>query len=579
MLMTKLYAASLLGCLFFILACDELYFSPTKQNFVSLPKPPLGIFIDLTAPTDTIYAWGNVRLKYKTDLERFGYRFSFIVIHVDTFKLGTTENQNEFEFDSKRLPNGRHKLRLELWAQTQSQSLAGRLGQEFAFNIREWPIVIDNMPPSWPYNNNLKPVQRLNGRLRLSWLPYTRINFQEYRIVQSSYDSEGRIDTKLRAIIKDRRVTSWVDSLYVGGQITYWMELQAGGMILGCASQSYSHNITNYLEVLPSTGAHVTLRWRKNPYNNFRYYAVRRKSFSGDPQPEIIYTTNDAADTVYVDDKIGFGNWAYYQILAGPGFPIPAASKEVHTFIGNHCPPHASVKHISSLNSIYLIGMNRTYRLDGNTLEKLAEANFHVGLTADGSFASGFSEYYSSDLPFTNPVTLRHTEAIPTSNLVGYNSFFNGLQVAQPRKVFYAGYKRSADYHQHPDSIMVLDVNARRKVAALPFVLGSTTTVAQVTYDGKYVLLSEPISGRGKLFQREGRFWQEKGQLLPADFFIFTADGQYYLTTDNNQISKRQCGDQSLVSQFAIAASLKRPMIDPDNGYLGGYVADEFHPK
>ncbi|MGH7601851.1 MAG: hypothetical protein ACREOI_36275, partial [bacterium] len=192
----------ILACLSWLLSaisCKGIIYSPSETNFISVDRPTEGFTVDLTTQTDTVYAWGQTRLRFHSDHSRNAYRFGFAVVYLDSIIISKSERLDEFIFESTRFRNGIHKLRIEVWAHTQSHSLADLLDAEFFVGANDWPMIIDNTYPAAPIN--LASMERRDGGLQINWENYSCVNFQEYRIVQVNTDRHGYKTEKLRAVI------------------------------------------------------------------------------------------------------------------------------------------------------------------------------------------------------------------------------------------------------------------------------------------------------------------------------------------------------------------------------------------
>ncbi|MCU7500091.1 MAG: hypothetical protein HF300_12760 [Ignavibacteria bacterium] len=124
-------------------SCDDLVYSPKEKNYVNVPVPDVKMSINLDPVSDTLYVSGTVDLKYKINIS--GGTFSKAILYIDAVKVGESTNFEKYPaFHSEKFSNGKHIMRLEVWARTYSGSLADKLGSEFLVCSRSFYIFTDN---------------------------------------------------------------------------------------------------------------------------------------------------------------------------------------------------------------------------------------------------------------------------------------------------------------------------------------------------------------------------------------------------------------------------------------------------
>lgn len=125
-------------------SCDELVYSPVKENYVNVPVPNTQMSINIDNAADTITVAGSMDLTYSVNT--MGKIFSKIDVYVDSTLVGTSYDQRHYGYIySRNYKTGPHKLFLQLWAYSGSGSLADRARAEFIVYTRMWNLYIKNL--------------------------------------------------------------------------------------------------------------------------------------------------------------------------------------------------------------------------------------------------------------------------------------------------------------------------------------------------------------------------------------------------------------------------------------------------
>src|ERR1035438_8177929 len=119
-----IYSALLISALI-LNSCNDLIYSPEKENFVNVPVPQTIMTVNLANFADTIIVFGQTDFHYTIDTK--GKVFSRLVIYVDSTMDGNSVNTSQYSFNSASYSNGNHKLRMEVWAYSRSEEHTSEL--------------------------------------------------------------------------------------------------------------------------------------------------------------------------------------------------------------------------------------------------------------------------------------------------------------------------------------------------------------------------------------------------------------------------------------------------------------------
>lgn len=265
--------------LLIIILFDCCVFSPDGENFVKLNKdvpPPVIDNKTLDFDKDTIFISTATWLNF--DLTSSNQQISNVVISYES----NTNNygaKGTFQIDPRNLQEGFHTLEMKIYTNSGTGSLADKLASEGFIFSKQWVLAIvkintpDPPKPGDPGNPPTpKPainISTANGFLKFSW---TKANPKWFKSYKLSITNLGMNTTYSREY-SDSTVTSFVDSLFVGGRIyaTLNINYYAGENLEVQCQVDYNYPISLNLAMNVDS---LTLTWNKNPFKHRTFYSA-----------------------------------------------------------------------------------------------------------------------------------------------------------------------------------------------------------------------------------------------------------------------------------------------------------------
>jgi hypothetical protein len=576
------YFLLLTACLLFN-SCNDLIYSPEKENYVNVPIPQTKMTIDLSNAGDTTYVFGKIDFHFTTDTK--GKIFSHIVVYIDSTIDGYSYDMSLYTLNSAPYSFGPHKLRMDVWAKSGSGSLADHAGAEYIVCSSHWDLFIDNRV----FNDKVLIDSCFceNGSLSITWKKYPFYNFVSYTILWAYSDTNGNASYfDLLATVKDRNTLSIKDTTYAGGPRQYKLVINAynGSSVTSFTSPAKYFNdrvsdISCIVQVDKNTTKIVCSRIKY--YNNISKVTLKRIYTSYE---SIVVADHSPDDTVFFDTP-GFGyNVTYTLNYSGPYHAIGSSAPKSF-FMGNSFPAFNDLIYNQNLNSYYVLsgynGALKTDRLDPVTLNKLASCSGTVIPSNSGSIAygNGFglsTDPYPHSFTKVNPLTLQpEGSAVYTDKYVGYYSTNTTFTPLESGLLFYVGYRFKDPTLYGYGANILFD-------PGLPAMIGKDSTsdsydmgliqISAKTPEGEYII---PPGSHG-LYAVQIRTLYKMGTLTSGPY-IFSQTGKEYICTGNSAISFYKCSNMSLIKSFPLTdAALLYPNIDPSTGYLGGYYNGKY---
>ncbi len=212
------------------------------------------------------------------------------------FSSSVINTQIQFTLDPSyyKFLDGSHLVKIIVKVDTQSGSLANKLGGEYYTIEKDFTVIVDKVlpPSSGPIFFAME-----NGYLTIQWNKLSKTNFY-YRINHYSYSLELGGDT----VIIDPTITKYIDPGYVGGQVTYWVEIFNGSSFDPHYVGVAEFNVTPTNFKFSSENNFIeTISWDSPVINDADTYV----KFQG------LYGSNEAELNAgkIVGDTIPFGNY------------------------------------------------------------------------------------------------------------------------------------------------------------------------------------------------------------------------------------------------------------------------------
>jgi hypothetical protein len=556
--------------LFISVICSTCEFEPTGTNYQQVDQSVPEAVIDLNTASDTIRASGIIHFIYSVDLQgRKLHQLDFLlddeVFHTEFDTSGS------FEFNSALYDSGQHKMRLQVRAASGTGSLGDQYGREEVYNFREWTMFIDNEPPN--------PVAILHivpslGRLRIEWGKYNRWNFQQYEVYTCRSEDYSEQLYRIGTIL-NQDSTSFVDSSYIGGESTYWIDVAAYGGRSRSEPEIFSAPIPGFLYFHCDTENNIVLSWSRCQFeNNLNEYQLSRYLLN--------YTTTVAAETVCVDSTAGFGTSIPYELFIRSdqpaNHPRSIFADTLSAYIGVRFFEFQWMSFVAALNSYFLQGWDYIRRIDPGTFAVNAiiprySADgwtfYEFNVSTDGQHAYTFAINVNENTRVlkTNPVTLEFAESYLLNDILPFPfkaEVGSTIQISNQNTLAFQCYHSTGYPYTQNDGIVLIDMNSQEYLNLLRGVIEF-----KLAPNGNY-LISED-----SLYAISG------GQFNPIGAIdglrsAFLGDGDQIVCTSDYMIRILNSADLGVVASHTIDHDLMQPCEDPLNNTIGAkyYISD-----
>lgn len=285
----------------FIFLVTSCVFSPDKENFVELDQnvaaPEISIQ-PLDLDTDTLHVWKYTKFSFNFTSSNQQIRSVILTYGKDT--LNFASNSGSFDINPGTFPDGTSQVEVKLYTGSGTGSIADVLGIEgFEFK-KSWVLVVEKVKP--PVINISAAIE--NGFLKFSWNKMDKEYIKSFKIwiqndgLSESYNTE----------FTNKNITSYVDSLYVGGKINFrlWVNYETSEGYDQIAMKDFAYDYPISL-IFKEDLEKLTISWTKNPFHFTPYFET---SGSG-PVPI-------TADSSYTIPAPGLGYPRMYNIAFKP---------------------------------------------------------------------------------------------------------------------------------------------------------------------------------------------------------------------------------------------------------------------
>lgn len=545
------------GFLFLAAGCDVLTYEPSRTHFVEVAPPATGIEVDFATEGDTLAGWGSIAIRYRLDLQ--GKAFVSTHVYVDDVLLLETADPSSFTLDSRRLSNGPHALRLEAYARSGTGSLADRLGAEVVFHRRPGVLVVDNAPPAAVAVRSIQPA---DGRLRVTWEPYRRPNFQAYQVFRAIDPNHAT----LVGTFTDPARTTWTDSSFVGAEVHYWVQVHAAGQSATGEPIAFRAPVPAIVRAQPVSEDQVRLVWTACRFPaNFTHYTLWPSE--GEP---IVVTAVD--DTTLVTTIAAFGAERTYTLSTssehGVAYSEPVTAWAGQRVPGIGLPQPLGDGYVARTDSHLVLIAERDkqvvarYPIDAQSI-----ATFITDPAGTRLFASWDGALWEHD-----PGTLARLRKLDLPSLLGYEGDLVLLAASSDGLLSLMPGRRDGNtmFYQGP---VLLDFDSGRLVARYDDLSGRE--ILDLHPSGRYVVVRENGTGRTTLHRVDGGRLHEAATLYEGGSAPYAALllAETLVESRPGTLSVRRLTDQALLNTFAVSPDLMGPVYDHATGTLGGWSA------
>lgn len=168
-----------------------------------------------------------------------------------------------FGLNPKGLSRGIYDLEIMVITNSGTGSLADAVGKENMTKLRTWKVAIDNDPP---HAVQITSIKRTDGRLKVEWQKYDRINFYKYQVNCGSSNFD----------IFDQNVTEFYDPTYLGAARSFSVKVfTVNPGERESDLRQYNDSAPKFLSVEPLENHQLKISWQgTNYYKNLAYYAI-----------------------------------------------------------------------------------------------------------------------------------------------------------------------------------------------------------------------------------------------------------------------------------------------------------------
>ena len=547
--------------------CDALEYEPAGENIGDVAPPATGITVEF-ASGGTFAVWGEVTLRYTLDLG--GKPFAGVEVYVDNELFGVSESEHSFTFSSREVPDGRRTLRLVAYAHSGTGSLADRLGAEFVVSETAGTLIVDNAPPQPVRVVGAEPV---DGRLQLSWSPFGRPSFQEYRVYAGRYGQ-----SRLRATVTAWDRTTWIDSLFVGGAMDYEVGVFAAGGQAQSETFTFEAPVPRPLAFEPLGEGGIGLTWSASrfPSNVARYVIERKPTSLGAPWEEAGVVAS-GLDTALVDAAGDvFAAQYYYRVRTEAADDTAVESESMRAWAEERRPVRDLV-YLTDPDAFVGFAVDEhgyetgVVRLDAQTLDVQAEQPFG-GVSYASMFASrdGRRLFTMEDgvVRERDPRTLAVVRSLDLNALLGVSVRPPDPVAAENGRIFFSRVESHGPTLYYGRGVVAVDFDAGTIAGSRSGGSAYATIMIDAAADGRHALIYDGEAGLYRLNEQAGRF-ERVGPVPERSAFL--GDGESIVSLVGGDAVIRDAETLATIRTFPVTGGASNILVDPATGYLAGY--------
>lgn len=300
----------------FSIAICSCVFSPSKENFIEVnkdvPAPEITNQV-LDLETDTLFVWKYTRFNF--NLTAGNVAVHSVLLNFNNTNTEFASGQGSFEVNPSAFQPGTYKVEIKVYTGSGTGSLADKVGAEGYEFKREWTLIIEK--PQIPDIKITPSIE--NGYLKFSWNKVDKPYFKSYRII--GYDN-GVYNTYSREY-KNRNITSFVDSTYVGGNITFNLSVNYYDENNNDAwtQKQVTYNFPISIKFRENKDS-LRISWNKNPFHCTKSIITNNGSN--------LFEIN--SDTTFAIAAPGLGGLVQYDLIFKPVNKSKWSNNEFHNY-------------------------------------------------------------------------------------------------------------------------------------------------------------------------------------------------------------------------------------------------------
>ena len=426
-----------------------------------------------------------------------------------------------------------------------------------------------------------------DGRLMVRWSPYQGDDFTAFRLYEQRDDGDV-----LRAVVEDPAATTWVDSVFVGGDVTYTIELVRTDAQPTRTTYAFHAAPASVLNATMTADYRARISWSPGAFGaNVASYTLLRRTHTYENDPTSWETslteTLEPTDTTFVDASAVFRGRYSYQIVSYGVDGRAVTSERVDFHIGSTGHPFMHFAYAPTLQSYFVL--NRRWltdaacslfihRVDMRTHEIRATYESESGRVAcdwGGMVVSPNGRFLvlntGKELIQLAPLTLDAIQTVHMRDWLGANVYLSDIDVSNEGLVLVSNYAyRSPTYYGN--GFALLDLNRNRLIRHV-----------NQFYTGVFFMRFFPDGRHAFIYDTDGdgaRRWQTSPDMLMLTSGEINETRAYfwgddrYVVVNHRSLSIYEASTNALVASHPVEAELNHPSIDPDTDWIGGYASE-----
>ena len=467
----------------------------------------------------------------------------------DTLIYSDHGHQGQFTIDPNLVADGPHTLRLDVYTNAGTGSLADKLGSEGYILYGEWPIqTMGDEPIEFPSITSTYPD---SGKLRVNWTKSQRFKFEQYQL-GTGYTTEDIDDT------------TYLASHYIGGEHDYRVAVTIAGVRYDGYQYTTPHplpHIHTYDMVGPTS---MLLKWSPCAfYANFESYWA----YVPYEDPVIKYDIND---TTYLWEDIPFGKAFDFRLFTSNNSESNGHNGTSHSiplYIGDSTGVRFDAAGYNSEQDRLVYSIEDTLkRADGSSLEVLNSTILSSQLQCVISpQAEHIVGYNNNVLTIFDAVTLEAGETLNLAEIIRWDIDIYSLVLSETGLAIFVARisKVTTD-----DYVVAIDLNTGRLVDTMLLPSNVYYPLAlKCSTDGEYVAFNYTM------MRLENQAFSTIHEGDYARYISFVSEPQRVIISTPTRLKMLELPSLTQIRNVS-APSRGSLSLDESGGYLGAYNAD-----